>query len=67
MPKTSAVHAILGPMDSSVVEIVSLLSKYDKIPVLSYGASMAKLSRKDVSYHASSCMCTCQLLDTRAL
>ena len=55
-------HAIVGPMDSSVVEVVSLLSKYDDIPVISYGASMAKLTRKDVRGFASASLPVAQVL-----
>lgn len=40
----SGVDAIVGPLASTVTEMVALLGKYDKTPVISYYAPMAKLS-----------------------
>ena len=38
------VDAFVGPLQSAVTEIVALLGKYDKIPVVSYYSPMAKLT-----------------------
>eukprot|EP01043_Picozoa_sp_COSAG02_P047501 COSAG02_NODE_4561_length_5215_cov_13.429055_4_plen_313_part_00 len=40
----AGVDAIIGPLASTVTEMVALLGKYDKTPVISYYAPMAKLS-----------------------
>ena len=37
------VDAIIGPEESSTAKLVSLFSQFDQVPVVSYGASMAKL------------------------
>jgi NhaP-type Na+/H+ or K+/H+ antiporter len=41
------VDAIVGPLASSVTQMVSLLGKYDKTPVISYYSPMAKLTSEE--------------------
>ena len=40
----AGVDAVVGPLASTVAEMVALLGKYDKTPVVSYYAPMAKLT-----------------------
>ena len=42
----AGVDAIVGPLESSNAKMVSLLAKFDQVPVISYGASMAKLANE---------------------